>query len=76
MDRLVQALGEPKQEMVSELVLFSPERRKEALDFAKAKRTEGRIVTIQDLNAVQDVDAFTKTFSEVHFFVGNGGSKQ
>lgn len=76
MDRLVQALGEPKQEMVSELVLFSPERRKEALDFAKAKRAEGKIVTIQDLNAVQDVDAFTKTFSEVHFFVGNGGSKQ
>lgn len=76
MDRLVQALGEPKQEMVSELVLFSLERRKEALDFAKAKRAEGKTVTIQDLNAVQDVDAFTKTFSEVHFFVGNGGSKQ
>lgn len=76
MDRLVQALGEPKQEMVSELVLFSPERRKEALDFAKTKRAEGKTVTIQDLNAVQDVDAFTKTFSEVHFFVGNGGSKQ
>ena len=76
MDRLVQALGEPQQEMVSELVLFSPERRKEAFEFAKAKRAEGKIVTIQDLNAVQDVDAFTKTFSEVHFFVGNGGSKQ
>ena len=76
MDRLVQALGEPQQEMVSELVLFSPERRKEALDFAKTKRAEGTIVTIQDLNAVQNVDAFTATFSEVHFFVGNGGSKQ
>ncbi len=76
MDRLVQALGEPQQEMVSELVLFSPERRIEAFESAKAKRAEGKIVTIQDLNAVQDVDAFTKTFSEVHFFVGNGGSKQ
>lgn len=76
MDRLVQALGEPQQEVASELVLFSPERRKEALDFARAKRAEGTIVTIQDLNAVQDVDAFTATFSEVHFFVGNGGSKQ
>ena len=76
MDRLVQALGEPQQETVSELVLFSPERRKEALDFAKAKRAEGKIVTIQDINAVQNVDTFTATFSEVHFFVGNGGSKQ
>ena len=34
------------------------------------------MVTIQDLKVVQDVDAFTGTFSEVHFFVGNGGSKQ
>ena len=76
MDRLVQALGEPQQETVSELVLFSPERRKEAFDFAKAKRAEGKIVTIQDINAVQNVDTFTATFSEVHFFVGNGGSKQ
>lgn len=76
MDRLVQALGEPQQEIASELVLFSPERRKEALDFAKAKRAAGTVVTIQDLNAVQNVDAFTATFSEVHFFVGNGGSKQ
>lgn len=75
-DRLIQALGEPQQEMVSELVLFSPEHRKEALTFAKAKRAEGKMVTIQDLNAVQDVDAFIKTFSKVHFFVGNGGSKQ
>ena len=76
MDRLVQALGEPQQEMASELVLFSPERRKEAIDFAKEKRAEGKSLTIQDLNAVQDVDAFTRNFSDVHFFVGNGGGKQ
>ena len=49
MDRLVQALGEPQQEMASELVLFSPERRKEAIEFAKEKRAEGKIVTIQDI---------------------------
>jgi ATP phosphoribosyltransferase regulatory subunit len=73
MDRLVEALGEPQQEQTSELVLFSPERRKEAVDFAKAKRAEGKMVTIQDMNAVQNVDAFTRSFAEVHFFVGNGG---
>ena len=70
---MIEALGEPQQESTSELVLFSPERRKEALDFAKSKRVEGTKVTIQDMNAVQNVDAFTRTFTEVHFFVGNGG---
>lgn len=72
-DRLIEVLGEPQQESTSELVLFSPERRKEAFDFAKSKRVEGTKVTIQDMNAVQNVDAFTRTFTEVHFFVGNGG---
>lgn len=74
LDRLVQAIGELPQEKASELVLFSPERRKEALEFARIKRNEGMIVTIQDINAVQDVDAFTRTFAGVHFFVGNGGT--
>lgn len=76
MDRLIQALGERQLEMTSELVLFSPEHRKEALDFAKAKRASGIPITLQDMNAVQNVDAFTKTFAEVHFFIGNGGGSK
>lgn len=76
MDRLIQALGERQLEMTSELVLFSPEHRKEALDFAKVKRASGIPITLQDMNAVQNVDAFTKTFAEVHFFIGNGGGSK
>lgn len=76
MDRLIQALGERQLEMTSELVLFSPEHRKEALDFAKTKRASGIPITLQDMNAVQNVDAFTKTFAEVHFFIGNGGGSK
>ncbi|MFJ8246222.1 ATP phosphoribosyltransferase regulatory subunit [Peribacillus asahii] len=73
MDRLVEAIGEIQEADVPECILFSPERRKEALDFAKHKRAEGIMVTIQDINAVENVDAYTRTFSDVHLFVGNGG---
>jgi ATP phosphoribosyltransferase regulatory subunit len=62
------------QPVAPECILFTPERRMEALDFAKSKRSEGKRVTIQDITVVQNVDAFTRTFSEVHLFVGNGGN--
>lgn len=74
MDRLTEALGEPASATPIECVLFSPERKKEALAYARKKRIDGNRVAIQDINAVQDVDAFTATFSEVHFFIGKGGA--
>ncbi|GAA1381125.1 ATP phosphoribosyltransferase regulatory subunit [Peribacillus frigoritolerans] len=73
-DRLAEALGEPIQPVAPECILFSPERRLEAIGFAREKRSEGKSVTIQDITVVQNVDAFTRTFSEVHLFVGNGGN--
>ncbi|WP_110928490.1 ATP phosphoribosyltransferase regulatory subunit [Bacillus massiliglaciei] len=73
MDRLVEALGEPRQPEEAECVLFSPQRRREAVEFARSQRVKGKSVTIQDITAVDNVDIFTKTFEEVHFFVGNGG---
>lgn len=76
MDRLTEALGEPSSAMHIECVLFSPERKKEALAYAQKKRLDGNRVAIQDINAVQDVDAFTATFSEVHFFIGKGGASR
>lgn len=75
LDRLVEAIGETKEVAKTECILYSPERRKEAIDFAREKRSNGAQVTIQDINAVQNVDAYTRTFSEVHLFVGNGGQK-
>ena len=73
MDRLVQALGEPQQETVSELVLFSPERRKEALDFAKAKRAEGKIVTIQDIKCCTKCRYVYSNFFRGAFFCRKWG---
>ncbi|MBA9026789.1 MULTISPECIES: ATP phosphoribosyltransferase regulatory subunit [Bacillaceae] len=73
MDRLTEALGEIKETETTVCVVFSPERRKEALIFAKEKREQGINVTIQEINALENVDAFTKAFHEVHLYIGNGG---
>lgn len=75
MDRLTEALGEIKETETTQCVVFSPERRKEALDFAKEKREQGINVTIQEINALENVDAFTKAFNEVHLYIGNGGAR-
>jgi ATP phosphoribosyltransferase regulatory subunit len=76
LDRLAEAIGEVKQTEKVECVLFSPERQNEALLFAREKRSNGINVTIQEITAVQNVDAFTRTFSDVHYFIGNGGSNR
>ena len=73
-DRLAEALGEIQESKAPECILFSPERRPEAIHLAKEKRAEGKRITLQDITVVQNVDAYTRTFSEVHFFVGNGGN--
>ncbi|MDQ0220021.1 ATP phosphoribosyltransferase regulatory subunit [Peribacillus cavernae] len=76
MDRLTEALGELNAREPIECVLFSQEHRQEALAYARKRRTEGRRVAIQDINAVQNVDAFTATFSDVQFFIGKGGASR
>jgi ATP phosphoribosyltransferase regulatory subunit len=51
-------------------VLFSQERREEAIEFARAKRDEGERVVLQDISGVENVDACTGSFHEVTFFLG------
>jgi ATP phosphoribosyltransferase regulatory subunit len=74
MDKLTEALGEVKAGEPIECVLFTAEHRKEALVYARNKRSEGKKMVIQDINAVQNVDAFTAAFSDVHYFIGKGGA--
>ena len=75
MDRLAEAIGETKGTADKECVFFSPQRRREAIEFARKRRSEGMAVALQDISAVDHVDEYTGTFKEVHFFVGNGGSR-
>ncbi|RFU67058.1 ATP phosphoribosyltransferase regulatory subunit [Bacillus sp. V59.32b] len=75
MDQLAEALGELKSGEPIECVLFSSEYRKEALAYAQKRRLEGKRVTTQDINAVQNVDSFTAIFSKVQYFIGKGGNE-
>ncbi|RFU66980.1 ATP phosphoribosyltransferase regulatory subunit [Peribacillus saganii] len=69
-DKLVEALGEPESAAQVSCILFSQERRKEALECAQEKRRNGIRAVVQDINSVQNVDRFTAAYQEVELFIG------
>jgi ATP phosphoribosyltransferase regulatory subunit len=72
-DRLLEALGELEASEPIQCILFSGERRKEAFELAKQKRSEGYNVILQDINGVKNLDACTNRFTDVTFLVGKQG---
>ncbi|MBE3568940.1 MAG: ATP phosphoribosyltransferase regulatory subunit, partial [Bacillales bacterium] len=70
LDFLLEAIGKLSEEEPLQCVLFSKERRKEAIDFAKSLQQKGERTVLQDISGVQDVDRFTAKFSKVHFYIG------
>jgi ATP phosphoribosyltransferase regulatory subunit len=69
-DRLLEALGEPESVQPISCILFSSERKKEAILTAKEMRSEGKRVVLQDINGVSDLDLFTKSYAQVEYFLG------
>lgn len=69
-DRLMEALGEPSSSEQIHCLLFSPERRKEAIQKATAMRQEGLRVVLQDIGGVEDLDLFVSNFTEVEYLLG------
>jgi ATP phosphoribosyltransferase regulatory subunit len=70
LDRLLEAKDMKKTEVPIHGVLFSQERREEAISFARMKRKDGERVVLQDIVGVENVDACTGSFQEVTFFLG------
>ncbi|MFE7060590.1 ATP phosphoribosyltransferase regulatory subunit [Sutcliffiella sp. NPDC057660] len=70
LDRLLEAKDMKKATAAIHGVLFSQERREEAIEFARMKREEGERVVLQDISGVENVDACTGSFHEVTFFLG------
>lgn len=75
LDRLLEALGKMENNEPVQCILFSAERRKEAIQLAAEKRKEGLQVVLQDINGVTDIDACTKLYDEVVMLVGNAGKE-
>ncbi len=74
-DRLTEALGKEKKPLASDLcIIFSRERRKEAMNEAKSHRSGGRSVVMQEITGIQQVDAYSAQFQEVKYFIGSNGN--
>ncbi|GGB45078.1 ATP phosphoribosyltransferase regulatory subunit [Fictibacillus barbaricus] len=71
MDYFVEALGNKNNQMKRQCILYTGERRKEALQLARSKREEGGHVVMQDLSGVENVDEFSKRFDEIHYLIGS-----
>jgi ATP phosphoribosyltransferase regulatory subunit len=73
LDYLLEAIAEPVSPNLVESVIFSGERRVEAIEYAIDRRNQGVPVVLQDISGVQDIDAFSAKFREVTYFVGTAG---
>jgi len=70
LDMLLEALGSATLKQETHCVLFSQERRKEAFQLAEKMQAEGRRTVLQDIAGVNDLDAFTKRFTETTYLIG------
>ncbi|WP_042350740.1 ATP phosphoribosyltransferase regulatory subunit [Bacillus massiliigorillae] len=71
MDRLLEALGDIEEDHDMTCVLYSNERRMEAINLAKELRANGEAVVLQEVTGVTDLDAFTKNFQSVQYMIGS-----
>ncbi|KPL59492.1 ATP phosphoribosyltransferase regulatory subunit [Rossellomorea vietnamensis] len=70
LDYVLEAMQVELSSTLQQCVLFSDERRREAISLARDLRNKGVEVVLQNWKGVGDVDEFTKGFSNVHFVVG------
>lgn len=74
-DRLVQALGGTQDSTPISLIIFSHERRQEAIEMARTKREKGERVVLQDIAGIDDVDLFTSRYQDVAYCIGKPGKE-
>ncbi|MGY4688973.1 ATP phosphoribosyltransferase regulatory subunit [Salibacterium sp. K-3] len=71
LDLLVEALGQNSRTPEQTCILFSRERRSEAVEEARRQRNLGKRIVLQDLEGVENVDQLTGAFSEVIDLIGS-----
>ena len=70
LDRLLLALGKMGTTVRKYGIIFSEEQRMEAFEEAKKLRQDGKIVVLQNITGVPNVDQFVQEFEEVMYFLG------
>ncbi|MCR6112085.1 ATP phosphoribosyltransferase regulatory subunit [Bacillus sp. A301a_S52] len=74
LDRLTEAIGQSEVSFNQDVCLiFSHDRRKEAMKKTKELRLQGHSVVMQELSGIKDVDAYSAQFEDVIYFVGTNG---
>ncbi len=73
LDLLVKALGITVEKQPISCIIYSNERRKDAIELAQEKRQAGIAVILQDLSGVKDVDQFSEVYEEVIYCIGKNG---
>lgn len=73
LDLLVKALGLTNEKKPVTCIIYSNERRRDAILLAKEKRQEGIAVILQDLTGVKDVDQFSQGYQDVIYCIGKNG---
>lgn len=73
-DKLLEALGDNGTATELECIFFSQERRKEAFQLAEEWKEQGRQIVLQDINGVNNLDAYTKKFANTTFLIGGAQS--
>lgn len=69
-DHLIQALNVSDEQKL-QCVIYSQERRSEAILHTAELRKSNKRVVMQDITGIKDVDAFTKQFEEVVYYIGS-----
>jgi ATP phosphoribosyltransferase regulatory subunit len=70
LNRLLEAIGKIDHQAVSECILFSGERRREAIKLAQNMQEKGQRIVLQDISGVKNLDAFSKRFSNTIYLIG------
>ncbi|WP_273124565.1 ATP phosphoribosyltransferase regulatory subunit [Bacillus weihaiensis] len=69
-DRIIEALNRTS-DVKMECVIYSQERMLEAIAFTKERRAANKRVVMQEISGIKDVDAYTKQFEEVVYYIGS-----
>ncbi|WP_377887741.1 ATP phosphoribosyltransferase regulatory subunit [Alkalihalobacillus sp. R86527] len=73
LDHLAEALNPQREELLPAAIIFSPERKKEAIQQATERRSNGERVVMQELSGVKDLDAYSEGFEDVVYLIGKNG---
>ncbi|WP_174522393.1 ATP phosphoribosyltransferase regulatory subunit [Sutcliffiella cohnii] len=69
LDRLLDAKGYKGEIAPRSLVLFSKDRKLEAIQYAQMKRNDGERVVVQDIDGLQHIEACIQQYETVYYFI-------